>query len=73
MLHSIGNAYFGASHRSALSTNRTPGGRPGPFWGDVSVTPWSNTMRNHAVSAALVSGPGVLRMWRFYSKMYWDN
>jgi hypothetical protein len=73
MLHSISRSYFGASHQPTPRSIRAPGGRTYPFWCDVMDTPWSRTMRNHIVAAALVSGPGVPRTWRFHCRTYRDN
>jgi hypothetical protein len=70
MSHSISYSHFGASRRAALHAIRAPSARPYPFWCDVIDTPWLKTMRNHIVSATLVSGPGVPRTWRFYSQAY---
>jgi hypothetical protein len=68
MSHSIGYSHFRASHRITLRSIRAPACRPCPFWCDVVDTPWSRTMRDHVVAATLVSGPGVPRTWRFYSR-----
>ena len=73
MSHSVGHSYFGASHQPALRPIRTQGDRPGPFWCAVADTRWSRTMKNHTVVAALVCGPGVPRMWRFYSQTRRDS
>jgi hypothetical protein len=69
MPHSIGYSYFGVSHRTTPRPIRAPAGWPCPFWCDVIDTPWSKTMRDQIVAATLVSGPGVPRTWRFYSRM----
>jgi hypothetical protein len=68
MSHSIAHLHFGVSHRTTRRPISTPAGGLCPFWCDVIDTPWSKTMRDHAVSATLVSGPGVPRTWRFYSR-----
>jgi hypothetical protein len=70
---SISYPHTGASHRPTLRQNRATGGPARPFWCDVMETPWSKTMRNHIVSATLASGPGVPRMWRFYSMTCRDS
>jgi hypothetical protein len=68
MSESVSRSHLGASHWSTLRPNRAPAHRPCPFWCDVADTPWSKTLRNHNVDAALVSGPGVRRTWRFSSQ-----
>jgi hypothetical protein len=68
MAQSIRHSHIGASHWSTVRLIRTPVDRPCPFWCDVVDTPWSKTLRNHNVAAALVSGPGVPRTWRFCSQ-----
>ena len=67
MPHSVSYSHLGTAHRSTLRPTRAPGGRRCPFWCDTVDTPWSKALRNHNVVAALVSGPGVPRTWRFYS------
>jgi hypothetical protein len=73
MWYSVSYSHFGAAHLRTPRPIRAPGGRPSPFWCDVSDTPWSKTMRNHVVAATLVSGPGVPRTWRFYSQAHRDS
>jgi hypothetical protein len=73
MSHSIGYSSLGASHQPTLRPIRTQGDQPGPFWCAAIDTRWSKTMKNQVVAAALVSGPGVRRTWRFYSQTYRDS
>ena len=73
MSHSFSHSHLSILRRSTLRPVRAPNSHPRPFWCDVIDTPWSQTMRTHIVAAALVSGPGVPRTWRFYSQTQFDS
>jgi hypothetical protein len=69
MSQSISHSHFDASHLPAVRPTRTPYGQPRRFWCDLKDSPWSKTMRSQIAAAALVSGPGASRTWRFYSRI----
>ena len=63
MSYSVSTSSSGAALRPIWA----PGNRCHPSWFGRTDTRWSNTMRNQKVAAALASGPGMPRMWRFCS------
>jgi hypothetical protein len=66
MSHSLSYPQSGALHERTYAPVRARGARP--FWCDVIDTRWAKAMKSHVVAATLLSGTGVQRTWRFYSR-----
>jgi hypothetical protein len=65
MLNSNALSYRAARHSPRLRPIRTLTSQVQPLWCGVCNTPWLNAMHMQVATAALVSGPGCARAWRF--------
>ena len=65
MLNSNALSYRAAQHSPRLRLVRTLTPQVQPLWYSVCNTPWLTTMHVQVATAALVSGPGSARAWRF--------